>query len=116
QTLKQLGLDAVQISYQDVDPTSAERIAGRDAFAAKEEAAAWTRSLGLPLTINVVIHRENIARVEEIVALAERLGAHRLELANTQFLGWALHNRESLLPDGASLERARQVADAARER
>jgi pyrroloquinoline quinone biosynthesis protein E len=116
QGLAALGLDAVQISFQDVLPEVADRIAGRAALAAKEEAAAWTRALGLPLTVNVVIHRENVARVEEIVALAERLGAHRLELANTQFLGWALHNREALLPDGASLERARLVADAARER
>jgi pyrroloquinoline quinone biosynthesis protein E len=114
--LAERGLDAVQISFQDIEPQASARIAGRDVFAAKEQAAAWTRALGLPLTINVVIQRENIERTAEIVALAERLGAHRLELANTQFLGWALANREALLPDGAALERARQVADAARER
>ena len=48
------------------------------------------KELGLPLTLNIVLHRENLDRVEEIIALAERLGADRLELANTQYLGWAL--------------------------
>jgi pyrroloquinoline quinone biosynthesis protein E len=110
------GLGAVQISFQDVRPAAAERIAGRDAFAAKEAAAAWTRELGLPLTLNVVLHRENIERVGEIVALAERLGADRLELANTQYLGWALTNREALLPTRAALDAAAAEAAAAAAR
>jgi pyrroloquinoline quinone biosynthesis protein E len=114
--LAERGLDAVQISFQDVRPERAERMAGRDVFAAKEQAVAWVRALGLPLTINVVLQRDNIGRTAEIVALAERLGADRLELANTQFLGWALENRAALLPDRAALEQARQVAEAARER
>ena len=114
--LRERGLDAVQISFQDVEVETAARIAGRDAFAAKHAAAALTRRLGLPLTVNVVIHRENIERVDAIIALAEHLGADRLELANTQFLGWALANRAALLPSAAALERARLVADAARTR
>jgi pyrroloquinoline quinone biosynthesis protein E len=114
--LRERGLDAVQISFQDVEAVGAARIAGREAFAAKEAAAALTRRLELPLTVNVVIHRENVERVEAIIALAERLGADRLELANTQFLGWALANRSALLPSAAALERARVVADAARTR
>ena len=116
QGLRERGLDAVQISFQDVDLATAERIAGRDAFATKQAAAVLTRRLGIPLTVNVVIHRENIDRVEAIIALAESLGADRLELANTQFLGWALANRTALLPSAAALERARLVADAARTR
>jgi pyrroloquinoline quinone biosynthesis protein E len=105
--LRERGLDAVQISFQDVDLATAARIAGREAFAAKEAAAALTRRLEIPLTVNVVIHRENIERVDAIIALAERMGADRLELANTQFLGWALANRTALLPSAAALERAR---------
>jgi PqqA peptide cyclase len=64
----------------------------------------------------VVIHRGNIARVAEFVALAERIGADRLELANTQYLGWALANRDALLPARADIEQARGVAAAAAER
>ncbi|HXU81043.1 MAG TPA: pyrroloquinoline quinone biosynthesis protein PqqE, partial [Polyangia bacterium] len=110
------GLDAVQLSLQDPRPEAAERIAGKDALAAKLEVAAWVRAAGLPLTINVVLHRDNIDRIDEIVALAERLGAERLELANTQYLGWALVNREALLPTRAALEQARAAAERAQKR
>ena len=110
------GLDSLQLSVQDVDPHGAAWIAGRDDLEAKLEVAAVARALGLPLTLNVVIHRGNIARVAEFVALAEKIGAERLELANTQYLGWALANRDALLPARAEIERARTVAAAAAER
>ena len=101
---------------QDSDPHGAAWIAGRDDSAAKMKTAAAVRALGLPLTLNVVLHRGNIARVPDFVALAERLGAARLELANTQYLGWALANREALLPSRAAVDQARTVALAARDR
>jgi pyrroloquinoline quinone biosynthesis protein E len=110
------GLDSVQVSVQDTDPHGAAWIAGRDDLAGKLEMAAAVRALGLPLTINAVIHRGNIARVPELIALAERAGAERLELANTQYLGWALANRDALLPSRAALARARDQAADARER
>jgi pyrroloquinoline quinone biosynthesis protein E len=110
------GLDAFQLSLQDPRPAVAERIAGKDAHAAKLTVAAWVRELGLPLTLNVVLHRENLDRVDEIVALAERLGADRLELANTQYLGWALVNRDALLPTAAAVAEARAAAIKAQER
>jgi pyrroloquinoline quinone biosynthesis protein E len=110
------GLDSVQLSVQDTDPAGAVWIAGRDGIDAKREVAAWVRALRLPLTLNVVLHRGNISRVAEFVALAEALGAERLELANTQYLGWALANRGALLPSRAALAEARAVADDARRR
>jgi len=110
------GLDSIQLSVQDVDPHGAAWIAGRDDLEAKLEVAEVARALGLPLTLNVVIHRGNIARVADFVALAEQIGAERLELANTQYLGWALANRDALLPARDEIERARAVAAAAAER
>jgi len=110
------GLDSLQLSVQDVDARGAAWIAGRDDLAAKLEVAASARALGLPLTLNVVIHRGNIGRVGDFVALAERIGAERLELANTQYLGWALANRDALLPARAEIDRAREVAAAAAAR
>jgi pyrroloquinoline quinone biosynthesis protein E len=110
------GLDAFQLSLQDPRPEVADRIAGKDALQAKLEVAGWVRAAGLPLTLNVVLHRENLDRVEEIVALAERLGAERLELANTQYLGWALVNREALLPPAQAVAEARVVAEQAQQR
>jgi PqqA peptide cyclase len=111
-----LGLDNVQISIQDTVATASDRIAGLRSFERKLEIARWVKELGFPLTLNTVLHRENLDRVDEIVALAERLGADRLELANTQYVGWALSNRAALLPTREQLERARAVAADARHR
>jgi pyrroloquinoline quinone biosynthesis protein E len=113
---RELGLDNVQISIQDVTAAGSDRIAGLRSFARKLEVAAWVKELGFPLTLNTVLHRENLDHVAEVVALAERLGADRLELANTQYLGWSLANRTALLPTREQLERARAVAAAARHR
>ena len=114
--LRDAGLDSVQLSIQDVEKASAERIAGRESFEHKLAVAAWVKELGLPLTMNTVLHRQNIGHVPEIVSLAERIGAERLELANTQYLAWALLNRERLLPTRAEIDAARSAASAAKER
>ena len=113
---RQLGLDNVQVSIQDVAAPASDRIAGLRSFDRKLAVAGWVKELGFPLTLNVVLHRDNLERIEEVVALAESLGADRLELANTQYLGWALLNRPALLPTRAQLDRAREAASAARER
>lgn len=115
-SLAAAGVDAVQISVQGVGEEDAEAIAGGRFLQQKLEAAGWVRELGLPLTLNVVLHRQNLDQIEGLIALAERLGAHRLELANTQYLGWALENRSALLPTEQQLGRARTLADAARTR
>ncbi len=113
---RELGLDNVQVSIQDVKPAESDRIAGLRSFERKLEVARWVKSLGFPLTINTVLHRDNLDHVADIIALAEELSANRLELANTQYLGWALVNRKALLPSREQLDRAREVALAARER
>jgi pyrroloquinoline quinone biosynthesis protein E len=114
--LKAAGLDAVQLSVQSVDRASSDRIAGYACFDEKMVVAAWVRELELPLTINIVLHRDNLDRVEEAISLGERLGAHRLELANTQYLGWAHANRAALMPTRQQLDRGREVASRARKR
>ncbi len=114
--LRDAGLDSVQLSIQDVTREGSERIAGRAAFDQKLAVAVWVKELGLPLTLNCVLHRENLPRVGELIELAERLGAERLELANTQYVSWALQNRDRLLPAREHLDRARAVALAERAR
>jgi pyrroloquinoline quinone biosynthesis protein E len=99
-----------------VAAVASDRIAGVRAFDRKRAVAAWVKELGMPMTLNVVLHRDNLDHVPELIALAEELGADRLELANTQYLGWALENRPALLPSRAQLNRAREVARAARDR
>ncbi|MGA2449413.1 MAG: pyrroloquinoline quinone biosynthesis protein PqqE [Polyangiaceae bacterium] len=114
--LKDAGLDAFQLSIQDVDASAARAVTGGDWLDHKIRVAGWLREAELPITLNVVLHRGNMDRVADMVALAERLGAHRLELANTQYLSWALLNRSALLPSRAQIDRARAVAQAARIR
>src|SRR5439155_97362 len=72
--------------------------------------------LGFPLTVNVVLHRRNLHQVEDLIRLAESLGAERIELANTQFYGWALHNRDALMPTKAQLDAAWRVVQRERAR
>jgi PqqA peptide cyclase len=114
--LKAAGLDHVQISVQADAPVTSDRIAGLPSFERKITAARLVKELGWPLTLNVVLHRHNIDRIGEILGLAEELAADRIELANTQYYGWALHNRAGLLPSKAQLDQAEAVVRAARER
>ncbi len=109
-------LDHVQLSVQDAEAAGSDRIAGFAGFEQKMRVAAWVRDLGLPMTLNVVLHRENIDHIADIVGMAERLGVARLELANVQLVSWALENRGALLPTAAALDRARVVAADARRR
>lgn len=114
--LKAAGLSSVQVSIQDCVAGESDRIAGRASFEQKLEVARWVKELGLPLTLNIVLHRQNLGRIADMIALAEQLGADRLELANTQYLAWALENRSLLLPSQGELDRAREIAKEARER
>jgi pyrroloquinoline quinone biosynthesis protein E len=114
--LKEAGLDTVQISFQSDEAGLGDRIAGAAAHEKKLAAARMVRELGFPLTVNVVLHRGNIGRIEQMIALAQELGAERLELANTQYYGWAFRNRGALLPSREQITRARESARAARER
>ena len=114
--LRAAGLDHVQISIQANEPAVSDRIAGTPSFERKIEAARVVKELGWPLTVNVVLHRHNIDRVADMLRLAEELKADRIELANTQYYGWAWRNRAALLPSKAQLERAEAVARAARVR
>src|SRR5579862_9191650 len=111
------GLDHVQISIQDSVPESADRIAGYEgAYARKRALAAAVVALKLPLTANIVIHRANIERVDDLVAMALDMGASRVEIAHVQYYGWALKNRAALMPTREQVERAVGRVEALRER
>jgi PqqA peptide cyclase len=114
--LQHAGLDHVQLSLQAATLASNLRITGTDASEQKLQVARWVKELGIALTINIVLHRENLAELEQLLDLAEALEPHRIELANAQYLGWALLNRDRLLPSAEQLDRARQLAMAARQR
>jgi len=114
--MKQAGLDSVQISFQSDEASLADQIAGTTAHHRKLEAARMVRELGFPLTVNVVLHRGNIGRLEQLIGLAENLGAERLELANAQYYGWAFRNRALLLPTRQQIAKATEIATAEKRR
>jgi pyrroloquinoline quinone biosynthesis protein E len=116
QHLRDAGLDSIQISFQADDETLGDVIAGARAHQRKLAAAEAVKLAGLPLSLNVVLHRGTIDRLPAIIALAETLGAQRLELANVQFYGWALLNRAALLPSREQVTKALAVALAAKQR
>ena len=111
------GLEHVQLSLQDSDPASGDRIAGlAGAQQAKHQVAGLVREAGLPLTVNAVVHRQNLKHLENIIGLAVTLGADRLEVAHVQYYGWALANRAALLPSRRQLDIATATVEAARAR
>jgi pyrroloquinoline quinone biosynthesis protein E len=114
--LAEAGLDHVQLSFQDALAEESDRIAGmRGAFARKLAFAAQVTAAGVPLTVNVVVHRQNLDRLERMIGLALSLGAGRLEIAHAQYYGWALQNRAALLPTRAQIEAAAALVDRARD-
>jgi PqqA peptide cyclase len=116
QALKDAGLDSVQVSFQASAKAENDRIAGCTSFERKLAAARLVKAMGLPLTLCVVIHRDNIDDIEAILELCVALGADYVELASTQYYGWAKLNQAALLPSRAQVDRAEAVAHRYQER
>ena len=116
EALRDAGLEHIQVSIQDSDTESAERIAGVSSVKQKRAAIGLVKELGFAFSINVVLHRANLDRIGELIDLAGGLGADRLELANTQYYGWGLKNRAALMPTREQVLKAREIAEAAIER
>jgi pyrroloquinoline quinone biosynthesis protein E len=114
--LRDAGLESVQLSFQSDEAGLADQVAGARAHEGKLRAAHIIREAGLALSVNVVLHRANISRLGQVIALAESLGAERLELANAQYYGWAYLNRTGLLPTREQVAVAMQIARAEKER
>jgi PqqA peptide cyclase len=115
-SLKAAGLDHIQLSFQDSTRELNDFLSSTRTFELKSKVAGLIRQYGYPMVLNVVLHRLNIDHVGEILEMAERMGAQYVELANTQYYGWAWLNREHLLPSRAQLERAEETTRRFRER
>jgi PqqA peptide cyclase len=116
QALVEAGLEHIQLSFQDSREGSANAIAGTQSHRHKLELARHIRKFKVAFTVNVVVHRQNLDRLDEIIALAEDLGPDRLEIANVQYYGWALANRDALLPTHQQLQQSKEIVAAAVER
>ena len=108
------GLDHVQISIQDTDPENSEKIAGFKGHNKKIEVCKLVRKVGLPLTINSVMHRQNLHNLKSMIELAVALDAERLEVAQVQYYGWALKNQTAFLPTREQLDNATKIVEEAR--
>ncbi len=100
------GLEHFQLSFQDSREAGANEIAGTRSHAHKLQLAGLIRQFKIAFTVNVVVHRQNLDHLGEIIAMAEELGPDRLEIANVQYYGWALRNRDLLLPTRQQVEQS----------
>lgn len=115
--LADAGLSHVQLSIQGARPEISDRVSGyKGGLPKKLDCAKWVREAEISLTVNAVVHRQNLDLIEETIALAERLGADRLEVAHVQYYGWALRNRAALMPTPEQLDHCTAVVEAARDR
>ena len=114
--LKAAGLDHIQLSFQDSSQKMNDFLSSTRTFDLKSKVAALIKQYDYPMVLNVVLHRLNIDHVGEILEMADRLGAEFVELANTQYYGWAWHNREQLMPSRAQVEQAEATTKKWRER
>ncbi len=115
--LVEAGLDHAQLSFQGADKETNDRLGHYDgAWERKHAFAAMVTKAGLPLTINAVIHRGNLHQVGAFIGLALELGARRLEVAHTQYYGWALANRAALMPPKKDVMESIALVEEARKR
>jgi pyrroloquinoline quinone biosynthesis protein E len=110
------GLDHIQISFQDSREEAANWIAGAKAHAHKIELSKAIRRYKIAFTVNLVVHRQNLDHLEEMIAFIEQMAPERVEIAHTQYYGWALANRAALLPTRAQLEKAVEIVAEAEKR
>ncbi len=113
--LKAAGLDHIQLSFQDSTRELNDFITSTRTFELKSRVAAIIKAQGYPMVLNCVMHRFNLPHVGRIIDMAERMGADYLELANTQYYGWAWLNREALMPTVDELRDAEAIVMARRE-
>jgi len=113
---KKGGLDHIQLSMHDITEEINNFITNTKTFELKKKVAAMIKDRGYPMVLNVVIHRYNIGHIKEILEMAEALGADYVELANTQYYGWSLINRNQLMPTKEQIDHAELVTNQFRDR
>ncbi|MFH1814091.1 MAG: pyrroloquinoline quinone biosynthesis protein PqqE [Pseudomonadota bacterium] len=109
--LKEAGLDHIQLSFQDSTREMNDFLSSTRTFDLKRRAADMIKAHGYPMVMNCTIHRHNIDHIEAILQLASDIDAEYVELANTQYYGWAQVNRDQLLPSREQLERAERITN-----
>ena len=115
QRLKDAGLDHVQLSFQDSTRELNDFLSHTRTFELKQKVARIIKQHDWPMVLNCVLHRHNLPHVDKIIEMALALEAEYLELANTQYYGWAWVNRDQLMPTREQLQEAEAVVNRYRE-
>lgn len=110
------GTSHIQLSFQDSHTLSAKETCGVDALAKKKQFAHWLAKRPVAFTANLVIHRQNHARLQEMIDMAVGFGAGKIEVAHVQFNGWALKNRARLLPSREMVQESLRLITLNKER
>src|ERR1700685_3883838 len=110
------GLDHFQLSFQGAEENSAREFSGTSTHAQKLRVAEWVKRHRIALTLNFVIHRQNLHQLEDMIALTEKIGPGRVEFAHVQYYGWAFANRERLLPTRDQVDRSVRLLQQAEAR
>ncbi len=113
---KEGGLDHIQLSFQDSTRELNDFISHTRTFDLKSKVAQLIKAHDYPMVLNVVLHRLNIDHVEEILRMADEMGAEYVELANSQYYAWAWENRDHLLPTHEQLQHAEEVTQRFRDK
>lgn len=114
--LSEAGLDHLQLSIQGATPDLADKVGGyKGGYDRKIAVAEWTHAAGIPLTVNAVCHKQNMDQIGDMLDLAVRLGARRIEIATVQFHGWAEKNRKALMPTKEQVLSTNALVDEARK-
>ncbi len=116
QRLKDAGLDHVQLSFQDSTRELNDFLSHTKTFELKQKVARLIKAHDWPMVMNCVLHRHNLPHVGQIIEMALALDAEYLELANTQYYGWAWVNRDHLMPTHEQLIEAEAVVNQYREK
>jgi PqqA peptide cyclase len=109
--LKEAGLDHIQLSFQDSTKELNDFLSSTRTFDLKRGVATSIKKHGFPMVLNCVLHRYNLPHVDKIIDMALAMGAEYLELANTQYYGWAHANRAQLMPTAEQLREAEAVVE-----
>ncbi|KJZ18358.1 pyrroloquinoline quinone biosynthesis protein PqqE [Loktanella sp. S4079] len=111
------GLDHIQLSLQGTNAEVADRIGGyKGGFDRKMMVAGWIGDIGFPLTLNAVVHRQNLHQLPRAIEMAIEMNARRIEVAIVQFHGWAMANRDALMPTKEQAQEASRIVQEARVR
>jgi pyrroloquinoline quinone biosynthesis protein E len=114
--LVKAGLDHIQLSFQDSKEDKANWIAGTRAHAPKVALSELIKRFPIAFTVNLVVHRQNLDHIDEMLAFVEGLQPNRIEVAHAQYYGWALKNRDVLIPTREQLDKCMDSVGKAQHR